>query len=704
MLNQYQQQLIDSIIDNHIVIGEACPGSGKTRTMEMAVSHLINDCNVPPSRIGVFTFSRKSAAEARRRIARTIIPNISEQDLSYLETLDSDNADPWMSQDARYLFIQDWVCTIHAMSYRILKANGYKLSMPNGKGKWEIDAIVKDGIKELDWQESPKAVWLWIANAINNLIEPSDSKYFFSSQYLTDEQTYNMSILFDRYISTMRRHGYVDFDMMQANLVKLIRSNDINISDMFDFVFIDEAQDNNSLQNEIIAALTTKAHLIMIGDVDQALYSFRGARPEIMRSIISGININLPINYRSTQAIVKASASLIANSYNVCVECHGVGLLDAGDSGSIPCPKCDGQENFLKPFQARPDAPEGQKLDYTECENFNDLIQEIIILLNNDYDDIAILSRTRAECAAIHTGLIAQDIPAINHSGGLLFGSPHIRKVLAYAHLACNYQNARDNLEILSEIANVASKHFLAPMTRRRHEDYCDAKSWQNCGCTIIMEEGIDYSHSRFYGQKAIQAAGCWQGILDQQYETNRGGYPSLNSKGAKDLISFVEQIETYKDDSRTALQAIIDDCILNWLQAEEGLSDEDLAENGKQEDFNLLLDMAEGTTLEQFLDKIEWLSKKAQSGRDGVNIGTVHWSKGTEFKRVIVNTTRLPLVIKSKNDDKLPTGRPPTVEEERRIMFVAVTRAKEICHLIGSQKWLDQTTSTSRFIMELGL
>lgn len=737
MLNQYQVELIEAIVRGGIVIGEACPGSGKTRTMEEAVSRLINQENVSPSRIGVFTFSRKSAAEARRRITKTIIPDISEEELKALESgSDEAASDVWGEADPKREMIRNWVCTIHGLSFRLLKANGVKVRMPDKKQGWEVQNIIKDGIKELDWDESPKSVWYWISQAINNMVDLRNAKGWFHLD-LNDQQARNMAELYRRYITFMNNHGLVDFDMMQAKVVELIR-NDMafcfKLSKMFDYIFVDEAQDNNDLQNVIIRALAQNANLVMIGDVDQALYSFRGAVPDVLRSIENATRLNLPINYRSTVRIVESSARLIAYSYGE-VSCKEnvqiaeqfrlsqVNGIDEGQYSTVATHTagCSGisdemerlrelntnpgqtSANFLKPFQSRPDAPLGNEISFVETKDFQGLVSEIVALIGDDTKDTAILSRTRAECAAIHTGLVAAGIPAINHSGGLLFGSPHIRKVIAYAMLACDYNGARDNLEILTEIANVASVNFVAPMTRRRHSPTCTAKPWQDCGCPIVIKEGEGPCHTRFYGAKAIEEAGSWQGILDQRRERNRGGYSSLNSKGASDLVQFVERLSHVKDNAYGVLTNIIEDSVKPWLMAEEGLSDEDLAENGKAEDFALLLEMAEtGMTLEQFLDKIEWLSKQAQSSNNAVNIGTIHWSKGAEFDRVIVNLTRCPLTPPKQDPEKLPVGRPPTTEEERRLAFVAVSRAKSECFVVNSLDWLGQPMKRSQFISEL--
>jgi DNA helicase-2/ATP-dependent DNA helicase PcrA len=690
MLNEYQQTLVREIGIGGIVIGEACPGSGKTATMEQAIAHLITNLGIHPSRIGVFTFSNKSAAEARRRIAQTIMPELSQEEIEFLEKPDTKKYDAlWIAADPKRQMIVNWVCTIHALSYRLLKASGEELKVLSGEKqlRWDAEAIVKDGLKELDWEESPKAVWHWVSKAINDLVVPADSLNWFRIE-LTKvngpiKRANDLAELYSRYYKFMKKHNLVDFDMMQARVVYKIRTRSdfrVKLGSMFDYIIIDEAQDNSASQNEILSALCSNGcNMSMLGDIMQAMYSFRGAVPEILTSIENARRFNLPVNYRSTQTIIQSSA---------------IFSIDAGDT---------------KPFLHRDNAPVGESITYIQSEDFNSLNNEIASLIKSSESEPkewAILSRTRAECSAIHTGLIAAGIPATNHSGGLIFGSLHIRKVLAYAMLACNYNDARNNLEVLTEIANVASRDFKAPMTRRRHEEGCQAKPWQNCGCPVVMEEGMDYSPSRFYGQKAIQNAGSWQGILSQRYDKNRGGYPSLESKGARDLVSFVEKVEKLQDDAKKSLELIISDCVAPWLAHEEGLSEEDLSENGKEEDFALLLDLiTPGMTLEDFLKKVDWLSSSANQevSKNSVNVGTIHWSKGAEFERVIVNTTRLPLVINFQpKPDMLPVGKPPTIEEERRLMFVAMTRAKNHLYLMASSEWLKNKVETSKFVTRL--
>jgi superfamily I DNA/RNA helicase len=344
----------------------------------------------------------------------------------------------------------------------------------------------------------------------------------------------------------------------------------------------------------------------------------------------------------------------------------------------------------------RDDAPQGADITRERFIDFDSLCRGIVSNIadsGRSPGDWFVLSRTRAECAAIHNALLMARIPAVNKSGGLLFGAPHIRKVLAYARLACNFNNARDDKEILTEIANVASINFVAPMTRRSHKDNCtNEKPWVDCGCPTVIREGIDNSHVRYYGKESIEKAGNWQGILYQQHERNKGHFPSMASKGATDLVMFVTELEDFNNDARKCLEYIIENSVLPWIEHEEGITDQDASENGKQEDFQLLLEQTKpGQTVEQFLTDIDELGGRDKGNNDAesVIVGTVHWSKGAERPAVILNTTRMPITPPFIPKDKLPTSRANSVEEERCICYVGATRAKDQLCVMFSGEWL---------------
>ena len=703
-LNSWQQAVVDTLGKGAIVC-ESAPGSGKTRTTEELVAAMLIS-GVNPARIGAFTFSRKAASELRVRIASTVFSDLSPSELAFFEDpfgnhgdeyLEVENRREWVDADPRRAMIVDWICTIHALSYRLLKRAGYKLRVLSGKNKWEADSLIKDTIKELDWKEYPRSVEAWIGDAILNLVETYQAENYFAAKLnATGGPVWvarNMAEVYRRYMDFMHSRNLVDFNMLEAR-VRYLLKNDLSfknmIINMFDYVIVDEAQDTSRGQSEILFTMAKKSgNVVFVGDVDQAMYSFRGAQPSILRDDfdINWDNVdrfNLPINYRSTKNIIDTAARLIRNNY------------------------LNGNEMYLKPFGYRDDAPDGDVVEFVSAEKFDDMSMELatIIKERGNPGDWFVLNRTRAECAAIHTTLISLGIPAINKVGGLLFGSSHIRKVLAYARLASDYQNARDDLGILKEIANVATGRFRAPMTRRNHREGCTDNgkpAWkQTCSCPIIMEEGKDFSHVRFYGEAAINAAGNWRGIVSQTYEYEK----SVRTKGAKDLVEFVERLESLASDAKVCLHAIITESVLPWLAGDEGLNTDDLAENGKVEEFDVLLNLVKpNDTIDDFLGRVDELSQSGiQSDNESVIVGTFHFSKGAERPNVAVNLTRCPIIPPQQTADHLPIGGKVNIEEERRLAFVGITRAKDYCVVIAASEWNGKPMEKSRFIEEIGL
>lgn len=672
-LNKYQKKIVDHRHDAETIVVDACPGSGKTYTVENVVAALLEE----GQRVGVFTFSRKAAEEMRLRIAERLFDLSPEEREFFRDPFESSLTAERLTYDsAAVSMLVDWTCTIHAMSYRLLKSTGQKPRVLSGSAEWEVRNLIDDRRKEMGYKEGWKALVVWFDHATINLIEPERARSFYN-QALADTMNGSwharcLAALYHDYVQFCRQRNLIDFAMMQAKVIKLLRTDAgfaNKVASLFDYVIIDEAQDTSSHQMEIVNALTAQnARLMMVGDVDQSMYAFRGATPEVLHNTESKRFV-LPINYRSTVEIIDRAVNLIETNY-----------VDKPD--------------LLKPFEPRPDAPAGIEVEPIITGSVEGLGSEISQVIMNDEiepGDVFVLSRTRAECALLHTELLGAGIKAINKSGGLLFGAPHIRKVLAYARLACNYEGARNQIEILEEIANVATADFLAPMSRRRHLDGCNnTKSWVDCGCPTIMKEGVDHSSARFYGKAAVNAAGSWEGVVGQQYETNRGGYPTLNAKGARDLVEFVLKVEQQVDDAEAALRIIIDECVLPWLTDRQGITETDLSENGIVEDFDVLTTLVEeGQSLEDYLSMVDCLSDDNPSSEDdSVLVGTFHWSKGAERPVVFVNATRCPIIPPKTQEGRLPTGKPATLKEERRLIYVGLTRAKTNAYFCMATTW----------------
>lgn len=700
--NKYQQEVIDSSCHAYSV--EAGAGSGKTKTSVLRVAKLIAD-GVAPSRLCYVTFSNKSASEQRVRIAQEIYPEISDAELEYFRSPKKSELDEFgIESDPIKKFITEWVCTIHALSFRLLKLSGLKFSVLADQLQRESNSMLKDSIKELKYDQSIKVVSHYLDMATLEDIDYHKSKDFYQSKlYGIKRFEYHSEMLaelYKRYILFCKTKNALDFTMMQVLCLRKLKTEPgfkETCQNLFSHIIVDEAQDTDKIQRDIIFTLAEKSVSFgLIGDLNQRLYGFRNALPAIMREDMDNFfgevsRFKLPINYRSTKNVIESGKKLILNNY-----------------------QDEKMKKWIPEFGFPDSAEQGKPIEFSEHELFSDLTSEIANLINStqDYGSWLILSRTRAECSAIHTALLSQKIPAINKVGGILFGAPHIRKVLAYARLASSYQDSRNNPEILKEIANVATKSFLAPMTRRNHINGCtNDKPWIKCSCPPIIEDGKDHSHVRFYGAKSIDQAsyhpdGLWQGILSQMYEVNKGGYPTMASKGANDLVSFVLKLEKLIDNSSLCLDTIINECVLPFIAEDEGLSDEDLSENGKQEDFQLLIGMTGNKDINSFLEEIDRLSSvSTETGsKNAVEIGTVHWSKGYERPKVIVNMTRMPITPPKQKEDQLPVGRPNSLEEERCIAYVAISRARDELYVMQSNEWMTQPVRHSIFITELQL
>jgi DNA helicase II / ATP-dependent DNA helicase PcrA len=700
-LDMHQLKIVDNGCNGPSVV-EAVPGSGKTHTLSYLVASMIAK-GQDPSRILCCTFSVKGAEEMRVRLAKLIWSDISDEEIKFFGNpkIDDENGDfnqAWVDSDPIRKFLVSWVCTIHAVCNRLLKASGRKFRLSVDNIERDAMQIIKDYIEMKKWEETPKSVRSYISvAAIKGVPMFKSYAFFYALIESRGGNTYfatHMSEVYKEYCMFLRKQNAMDFDQLQYECLRLLREDATFrgwASSLFDKVILDEGQDTTPEQFEIVCALAAaKKNMMIIGDVDQSMYAFRGAVPEVLRSVFekrwnSSLRFTLPVNRRSGKNIVSLSAKFIGNNY-------------AEES----------QKKYMKEFQAKDDAPDGE-VTQSVYETFDDLASDIAVQIQQEGHpgNWFVLSRTRAECAAIHSTLIARGIPAINKSGGFLLGAGHIRKVIAYMKLAVDHNGARNDLDILSEVANVATVDFIAPMTRRSHREGCtNKKFWVDCGCPTIMQENVDHSHSRYYGRESIQAAGSWAGVERQQYEeTQTGHHPTMRSKGARDLVQFVHSLEYLADNAAGCATKIINDCVLPWFMAEKGADINDV-ESSEGEDFAVLTQMIEDhQSVVEFLDEIDALTSKSKNGsaeKESVLVGTIHWSKGAERPCVVANLTRCPCAVPYLGPGKLPPLSDTNIEEERRLAYVAVTRAKEIAHVLAAKEWLGKEIQPSQFLTEI--
>lgn len=774
MLNEYQQKVIDETQGEGVVVVQAVPGSGKTKLIEVLVSHCITKKNVRPQRIAVFTFSRKSAAELRRRIYRQLFSEEEREKMperqEWIENADWENngeeMKAWSLQDERVRFLLHQVCTLHGMCFRLLKEfykDSKELSIFGNQWEQQVSKMFSEMLLEWKLQEPLSTLYHWIGQAELAHLDYNEKaktiqwfdQQLFKQGYAQDKmelrncRAKQLATCYRRFSMFCNKNNLLSFSKMLAETLHLIETSPTFaefIANRFDYLIVDEAQDTDPIQTQIVWAMSRSLEkdirgkgLIFVGDVDQTMYSFRGANPSVIGSWVDDYwsrfttvrRYNLPINYRSTREIVNVSKHLISRHYLA-------------------------NPLYEKPFLPWPGAIQGQPIVFTSHPSLSKMIlyARQTYILDPPFDSWFILSRTRAECCEIHLHCIANGIPAINHSGVLLFDLPHIEKVIAYAKLACNYRGtARNDLEIVRQVSNVSSIFFKAPFDRKKHE--CGEKS-EKCNCPILLRKDVDYCPTRYYGQAILEKhnkSSLWRSIVEQQSEVfsswepidqkhpgkkRKISFPSGHAKAARDFVEFVNKIESLKKDASSALRTIIYESVLPWYCYQLGSRNMVREENNsldsskyletQEQDFITLLSIVHfGWTLEQFLDHVEMLREKKndeKEGSDRVHIGTFHWSKGAESENVIVNMTRLPFLSSSTPLSSapptypLPVGHvaiepPPNChdrgkqeeteyEEERRLFFVGMTRAKKKCILMQALEWQLSSVSTSCFINEI--
>ena len=424
--------------------------------------------------------------------------------------------------------------------------------------------------------------------------------------------------------------------------------------------------------------------LTLIGDVDQMLFRFNGAKPEILSSEIEShfddlLTFKMETNYRSTQSIVEFQKQLIAHNYS---DLNG-----------------PYNQELFKNLVARPDADIGEDIVFNEYENAQEeaaaIALEVETLLSDNYTngDIFILSRTRAQLAFLEGPLTKHKIKFVNLAGGSFWGSKHVQDVVAYLRLAYNENDDKAFMRVY----NIASKWFVHPFGKHKGE----------------------YCHHRYLGRAFLEK--CNNSYTKAPYTGWR------YQAGVNDLMQFVDEVAQALNQSVIeGIDFVVENCYIPYLEREEGLTSLDEAENGKLEDFEIIKEIAlQFETIEEFFTYVDQMVKQSEDAKNGnledyVVISTTHRVKGQE-RRVVFGVGisegfnaqdekpagLLPHTFSLTHPPQfgvLPTGNMGRIEDERCLMFVMVSRAKEKVYLSSIDIYRKSILHPSRFIKELGI
>jgi len=617
-LNPSQRAAVEHINGPSLVIAGA--GSGKTRVLTYKVAYLMEQ-GFSPYSILALTFTNKAAKEMKERISHVTGEHSS-----------------------RHL----WMGTFHSIFSRILRAEASTLGFPStftiydaSDSKSLINNIIKKELNLDNKHYKPKTIQARISLAKNALITPA--VYAEDNKIQMRDKAQRLPMIKDiykLYVKRCKAAGAMDFDDLLLYTNILFRDHPEILEkyqNMFRFILVDEYQDTNYAQFLIVRQLA-KAHgrVAVVGDDAQSIYSFRGARLDNMLQfpkIFKDAKIyKLEQNYRSTQNIVKAANSLIAKN-------KGQFKKNTFSENAI------GDPIIINNYYS--DQEEG----YSVARH----ISELMMRGHNEYSDFAILYRTNSQSRNFEEALRKLNIPYKIYGGLSFYQRKEIKDLLAYFRIV---SNARDN-EALKRIINFPARGI---------------------GQASIAK--IETA-SNLSGEAMLD-------ICRQPLEFNL----PVNAGMAKKLVKFAELIDHFQAQINEKPAHEMAETILKESGILKEYADQSDIENISRKDniqelLNALTIFEEErkkdndvdiVTLPLFLEEVSLLTDQDQDGKDDSNkvtLMTVHASKGLEFKNVFIVGMEKELFPSSQSIDS-----PSQYEEERRLFYVAITRAEEKCFL----------------------
>ena len=609
-------------------------GSGKTRVLTSRIAYLVEEKGVYPSAVLAITFTNKAANEMRERLSSMV-----------------DGAQSM------------WICTIHSMCVRILRMYAERL----GYGKnfsiyseTERASVIKKVFREcgFDDEEMPpkkrenllKNFKLHIAKAKMLGQEPAE----YAENNADVRGMRDICAVYSAYCEHLKKNNALDFDDLLTQTLRLLETDKDALeylSGKFRYIHVDEFQDTNRVQYDIIKLLSTvHGNVFAVGDDDQSIYGWRGAKLENILGFekdFPGAKIyKLERNYRSTQNILKFANAVIRNNGRR----RDKQLWTENEEGEMP----------LYYYRAEEEEDEALYVTHT----INDLVQQ-----GYSFSDFAVLMRINALTRAYEQEFSKYNVPYKVFGGFRFYERKEIKDLLAYLRIVNNPFDS----EAVTRVINVP-KRGIGAKTVETLEEYARREELSVYDAVLNIDELPLNAGSK----QKVRAFGS---LLKELVV--KGAEMSADEL-VRDVINDTDILSMYADDS-----------------------DESINKKANIDGFVNSVDefcrMNKGATLADFLNQVTLSSDTDDmDATDYVTLATVHSVKGLEFKVVFVvgmEENIFPVSRAANSDDDL--------EEERRLLYVAITRAEERLfftrarsrYLYGERKG----TSPSCFIKELG-
>ncbi|MCL2411058.1 MAG: UvrD-helicase domain-containing protein [Treponema sp.] len=622
-LNEPQLKAVRTIEGPVLIIAGA--GSGKTRVITYRIAGMLEK-GIPQSAILALTFTNKAAREMEIRVKKLTKKKLQNITIS----------------------------TFHAFGLDAIRENHEILGFRKNFSIYdETDKIslIKESLREC--KMFSLKIDLWSLSQFFSKIKTSLASWSDSSELFGE----NMQPVYDEYQSALKIYNAVDFDDLLTIPLELFETHPEVIekyNQKFRYIMVDEFQDTSFIQYKIMKLLAGKAdaNLCVVGDDDQSIYSWRGANYKNIlmfeEDFPSHIEIKLEQNYRSTSTILDAANGVIS---------HNTGRKEK----NLWSPKEGG-----KPIELF--HPQNET---AEAEFIANQIRKIQIIDNYNYHDFGVLTRTNSLAANIEEAFLAENIPYRVSGGTSFFQRKEIKDVISYLRLIANTYDDVSLLRIINTPRRGIGKNTVSVLN--------DNAKKNKIGIWDSIER---LNQSRSQGQGAL--------FEDKSASTELELFISMIEELR--LIFLERQSQDGKPWKLSSAVRILVDRINYWsyLVLEHGKDDKGEKKAGwKYNNIEKFIRMIENwesdpdnlnAGLHQWLNRISLITR--DDGEDDaagkVNLMTIHAAKGLEFPVVFIAGAEAGLIPHEKTMEDTESEDSSSIEEERRLFYVAITRAQD--------------------------
>lgn len=616
-----EQRLAAECTEGPVII-IAGAGSGKTRTLTYRIAHLLEK-GVDPFNILSLTFTNKAAKEMKERIVDLV------------------------GDKAKYI----WMGTFHSVFSKILRIEAERLGYLNSFTVYDSEdskRLIQSIVKEYSLDEklyNKSLILSRISMAKSNLISPQD--YMDNPTFTTEDKAIKrpyIGQIYAEYNNRLRRAMAMDFDDLLFNMNVLLRDFPdllLKYQEKFKYLLVDEYQDTNFSQYVIIKKLSARyRNICVVGDDAQSIYAFRGANIrnilDFQKDYPEAKVYKLEQNYRSTKNIVNAANSVIDRN---------IGRIDK---------------------KVWTDNDEGDKINYQECESDKHeakwISSTIVNRMRSDganYKDFAILYRTNQQSRSLEESLRFMNIPYRIFSGISFYGRKEIKEVLSYFRLIVNNNDEEAFLRVINFPTRGIGDTSLNKLKLIAAEKNIS-----------LFDAAISLDPTSGISPRTINnIIGFTTMIKAFSFELDKLDAFELGAK----IISASHIINYYKEDDDPLSDERVDNIeeLINALQSFVESEDQALLDEATGEEIAL-----NNKTLDVFVQQVSLMSetdRDDEQENDRVSLMTIHAAKGLEFPYVFIAGMEENLF-----PNALSLGSRVELEEERRLFYVAMTRAKK--------------------------